>query len=505
MFKKILIANRGEIALRIARTVQEMGIAAVAVYSDADRRSPHVLACDEASPLPGNTSAETYLRGDAIIAIAQQHGADAIHPGFGFLAENAEFAEACAGAGITFIGPSPEAIAAMGDKIIAKEMMKKAGVPCVPGWTDGGDVTIEQAQQHAGAIGYPLLVKAAAGGGGKGMRIVNEPDELEAAFDAARREAAAAFGDGRVFLEKYVPRARHIEFQIFGDAHGKVVHLFERECSIQRRHQKIIEESPSPGFSEHLRQRMGKAAVQAARTLSYTNAGTVEFMVDDEENFYFLEVNTRLQVEHPVTEMTLHRDLVKAQILVAAGEPLPFGQKELKQEGHAIECRIYAEDPAREFMPSTGVIGVYEPPAGPNVRVDSGVVAGSEVSVYYDPMLAKLIVWGRTRNEAIARMDRALSRYVILGVTTNIAFLREVINHAAFRAGELHTGFLAEHGIGTAVDDETPDEAYIAAALAVRDGGVLVGAGISGGGAEGSSSGGGPRSPWQTGGQWRVV
>ncbi|MBI5762394.1 MAG: acetyl-CoA carboxylase biotin carboxylase subunit [Planctomycetes bacterium] len=497
MFKRVLIANRGEIAVRIAQTLQQMGIKTVAVYSDADRRALHVQVADEAYPLPGNTSAETYLRYDKIIALAEEHGVDAIHPGYGFLSENEDFATACADARITFIGPSPDVIRDMGDKIIAKEKFVAAGVPVVPGWS--GDVTIgiDALKKEAAKIGYPVLIKAAAGGGGKGMRVVPKESDLASSIEAAQREANAAFGDGCVFMEKYITRPRHVEFQIFGDSHGNVVHLFERECSIQRRHQKIIEESPSPALSPELRTKMGEAAVRAAKAIGYTNAGTVEFMVDADGHFYFLEVNTRLQVEHPVTEMITHHDLVRAQLIVAAGGKLPFTQDDLRQQGHALECRIYAEDASRGFLPSIGTLEHYVPPAGPNIRVDSGVSEGSQVTVFYDPMLSKLIVWGRNRDEAIARMDWALARYVVMGVTSNIEFLRTVLNHAEFRAGRLHTQFLDEHKI-TAPIAAIPDEALIAAALAGRNGVA------SSRSAATHDRGEASVGPWQSANAWRA-
>ncbi|MCO6438033.1 MAG: acetyl-CoA carboxylase biotin carboxylase subunit [Phycisphaerae bacterium] len=468
MFKKVLIANRGEIAARIASTLQQMGVTAMAVCSEPDRAAVHVRAADEAYPLEGKTSAESYLRGERIIDIARRHGADAIHPGYGFLSENAEFAQAVANAGLVFIGPSPKVIGSMGDKLVAKETFTKAGVPVVPGWSGDLATARQELPQRASQIGYPVLIKAAAGGGGKGMRVVEREDDLSSAIEAAQREAVAAFGDGRVFLEKYIVRPRHVEIQIFGDTHGNVVHLFERECSIQRRHQKIIEESPSPGLTPELRQRMGEAAVAAAKAIGYTNAGTVEFVVDAAGNFYFLEVNTRLQVEHPVTEMVVQHDLVRAQVLVAAGEPLPFEQESLRQTGHAIECRICAEDASRGFLPSIGKIEQYVPPSGPFVRVDSGVMQGSEITVHYDPMLAKLIVWGRTRDEALDRMAWSLDRFVILGPTTNVEYLRALVGHPEIRAGRMHTQFLQEQSIPLPDAADTPDEALIVAALAAR-------------------------------------
>ena len=471
MFRKVLIANRGEIAVRIAQTLQEMGIAAVAVYSEADRRSRHVARADEAFQLDGVTAAETYLDVHQLLEAAAHHGVDAIHPGYGFLSENADFARACAEAGYAFIGPRPEVIAAMGDKIVAKRTLADAGIPMIPGWSGAADASLAEIRKAADEIGYPILLKAAAGGGGKGMRIVREGGEMESAVGAAQREASSAFGDARVFLEKYIERPRHVEFQIFGDAHGNVQHLFERECSIQRRYQKIVEETPSPALSPELRERMGAAAVRAAALLKYTNAGTIEFLVDEGGEFYFLEVNTRLQVEHPITELVVDEDLVRAQVLVAAGEPLPFSGETVRQHGHAIEVRVYAEDPVRGFLPSTGTIVRYHEPHGRCIRVDSGVGAGTHIGVHYDPMLAKLIVWGHDREEARRRLLWALDRYVVIGVTTNIGFLRQVVAHPAFVAGETHTHFLDEHAIaGAPIDDHEADAALIAAAFAMKQG-----------------------------------
>ncbi len=509
MFKSVLIANRGEIAVRVTQTVQEMGMRAVAVFSDPDRQAVHVRTADEAYPLHGVTAAETYLDIQKIIGIAKSHAVDAIHPGYGFLSENADFAQACADAGIVFIGPTPEAIRAMGDKIVAKRGMIAAGVPVVPGWSgpsaekhdsgesDSGEADSKVWAAEAERIGYPVLVKAAAGGGGKGMRVVASAEEFAGAFAAAQREAGSAFGDARVFLEKYVTRPRHVEFQVFGDTHGNVVHLFERECSIQRRHQKIVEESPSPALTPALREKMGAAAVEAVRSIGYVNAGTVEFMVDASGAFYFLEVNTRLQVEHPVTEMVTGLDLVRVQIMVAAGEALPFTQDSIRQVGHAVECRIYAEDAAKGFLPSTGVLKHYREPSGVGVRVDSGVTAGSEITVHYDPMISKLIVWAGDREAALARMSRALRRYPILGVTTNVEFLANLMGHEAFRRGSLHTHFLEEHSI-SATSDAPPDEAVLAAVMTL-------------GAVRRSSAGQGVRvdaeraGPWQTAGAWRMT
>lgn len=496
MFKKILIANRGEIAVRIARTAQQMGVAAMAVYAEPDRLAPHVMVADEAYLLPGESPAETYLRGNKIIDIAKRHGAEAIHPGYGFLSENAPFAQACRDAGLTFIGPTPEVIRAMGDKLTAKKAFEEAGVPVVPGWSGVGDESVDLIRTEADRIGYPVLVKAAAGGGGKGMRVVHAPEDLAAAVDGARHEAGAAFADARVFLEKFITKPRHVEIQIFGDTHGNVVHLFERECSVQRRHQKIVEESPAPGLSDELRQEIAAGAVRAAKAIGYTGAGTVEFMVDDAGAFYFLEVNTRLQVEHPVTEMITGYDLVAAQLRVACGEALPFTQEELQPRGHAIECRIYAEDASRGFLPSVGTLSVYEPPVGPHIRVDSGVMQGSSVTVYYDPMLAKLIVWGATREESLARMRWALRRFPILGVTTNVDFLQALMAHECFVNGEVHTQFLDQTKVFVPATDDPPDEVLIAGAWALsraarrRD-------------AAGDPTSAADAGPWSAGHGWR--
>ena len=495
MFKKVLIANRGEIAVRVSQTLQEMGITALAVFSDADRKALHVMRADEAHRLPGAAPGETYLDQKQILAAAKEHGADAIHPGYGFLSENAGFARACAEAGITFIGPQPEVIEAMGDKIVAKKTLDGSGVPTIPSWE--GDATDPVALAAAAEeIGYPVLIKAAAGGGGKGMRIVREPDELQSAMEAACREAMNAFGDDRVFVEKYIDRPRHVEFQIFGDRHGNVVHLFERECSIQRRYQKIVEETPSPALDDALRKEMGDAAVAAAKKLNYEGAGTVEFILAPDGKFFFLEVNTRLQVEHPVTEMVAGLDLVRAQILVAAGEPLPFSQESLQQRGHAMECRIYAEDPARGFLPSTGRLAQFSRPQGAHVRVDASVRRGSEVSVHYDPMLAKLVVWGTDREEARQRMVWALRRFAVLGVTTNIEFLAQVCDHPAYVAGELHTHFLEEHGLALEPPDSLEDPVAIAAGLVARAPRETA----AEGGRESK-----PLGPWQAAQRWRNV
>jgi 3-methylcrotonyl-CoA carboxylase alpha subunit len=466
MFKKVLIANRGEIAVRIAKTLQEMGIKVVAIYSNPDSESRHLLFCDEAYPLHGTTPAETYLHIEKILDIAQKANVDAIHPGYGFLSENPLFAKACQEVGIVFIGPSAEAIEALGDKLEAKKMAQKAGVPIVPEIEWNESLSPKRIQEK---IGFPVLIKAVAGGGGKGVRLVEKEDALLPAIKAAKHEAQSAFGDDRIFLEKFLVKPRHIEFQIFGDLHGNYVHLFERECSIQRRYQKIVEESPSPALSPKLRAQMGEAAIKCAQSAGYANAGTVEFLVDQSGNFYFLEMNTRLQVEHPVTEMVVHHDLVRAQILVAQGEKLPFHQEKLKQNGHAFECRIYAEDPMRNFLPSIGTLEVFEPPEGPNIRLDTGVAKGSKITVDYDPLLAKLITWGEERSQSLHKMLWALKHFVVLGVTTNISFLQKLFLHPAFQKGELHTQFLSQH---TFYQKEAflpePEEAWIAAALVFR-------------------------------------
>jgi 3-methylcrotonyl-CoA carboxylase alpha subunit len=449
MITKLLIANRGEIAVRIIRACREMGIRTVAVYSEADAKAMHVRLADEAVLIGPAPARESYLKIDAILDAARNTGAEAIHPGYGFLSERAEFAEAVTNAGLIFVGPPAEAIGKMGSKTGARTLMQAAGVPVVPGY-QGADGMRAAAEQ----IGYPILVKAAAGGGGKGMRVVRAANELEEAIAAAQREAAHAFGDGSVFLEKYVEAPRHIEFQVLADAHGNTLHLFERECSIQRRHQKIIEETPSPFLTPGLRQRMGTAAVAAAQTVNYVNAGTVEFIVAPDGAFYFLEMNTRLQVEHPITEMVTGLDLVKAQLRIASGEPLWFGQNDVSQRGHAIECRVYAEDPANQFLPSVGTIERAVEPVRPGVRVDAGVTTGDEVTIHYDPMIAKVIAYGEGRADAIDKMQAALGDYKLQGVTTNIPFLRAVLAHEAFKRGETTTAFIEQHMANWAPEPE---------------------------------------------------
>ena len=464
MFKKILIANRGEIAVRVIRTCKEMAIPTVAVYSDVDRLALHVRMADEAYPIGPAPASDSYLRADTIIAVATKAGADAVHPGYGFLAENADFAQACFEAGLGFIGPSPEAMRLLGDKLAAKQTVANVGVPLVPGTTEPVDDEA-QLRREAERIGFPLLIKAAAGGGGKGIHEVHSPDELSAALHLSQGEAQAAFGDQRVFLERLIQRPRHVEVQILADEHGHCIHLGERECSIQRRHQKLIEESPSVAVSPELRERMGAAAVAAATAAGYSNAGTVEFLLDGSGEFYFLEVNTRLQVEHPVTEWLTGLDLVREQIRIAAGEPLSLSQADVAWRGAAIECRVTAEDPDLQFLPFTGkALDVVEP-SGPGVRFDHMLYPGVEVSRYYDSLLGKLIVWAHDRPAAIERMARALGELRIPGLKTTIPFHAWAMASEAFRRGELHTGFIDQHWRPAEAAPEGAEVAAIAAAL----------------------------------------
>jgi acetyl-CoA carboxylase biotin carboxylase subunit len=467
MFGKILIANRGEIAVRVMRTCRELGIGTVAVYSEVDRKSLHVRYADQAFCIGPAPSSESYLRIDRVIDAARRSGAEAIHPGYGFLAENPEFARACADAGLVFIGPPVAAMVLMGSKTSARHAVLQAGLPVVPG-TDRRLESLEETQRVAEGIGYPVMLKASAGGGGKGLRLVGSAAELESAYHTARSEAQNAFGDPAVYLEKYLDRPRHIEIQILGDQHGRLIHLGERECSLQRRHQKLLEECPSAFVEEELRRRMGEAAVRIGKLAGYWNAGTVEFLVDPSGNFYFLEVNARLQVEHPVTELVMGMDLVKEQIRIAAGEKLEWQQEDVRMRGAAIECRIYAEDPTNNFFPSPGYISRLQVPAGPGVRRDSGVYEGWTVPLEYDPLLSKVAVWGTTRAEAIARMRRVLGEYEIFGIKTNIPFFRRLLEHSDFAAGRLDTGFI-DRVLAAGLMEEappSPEEERVAALAA---------------------------------------
>jgi len=468
MFKKVLIANRGEIAVRIIRACRELGLQTVAVYSDADRQALHVRYADEAYRLGPAPSRDSYLRADKIIEIACKSGAGAIHPGYGFLAERADFAEACREAGVVFVGPNPSSIAAMGDKAVARATVSRAGVQVVPGTEGEGSLRDEELLAMAPSIGFPLLIKATAGGGGKGMREVKIIEEMPTLLNAARREAEASFGDGNVYLEKLVEGARHIEIQILADGQDNVIHLGERECSIQRRHQKLLEESPSPfvGDDEEFRQKIGAVAVRAAQAVNYVNAGTIEFLVDKDKNFYFLEMNTRLQVEHPVTEMVTGVDIVKEQMRIARGRSLHHRQEDIHHNGWAIECRINAEDPYNNFIPSTGRITHTLLPTGPGVRVDTGVYIGFEVSPYYDSLISKLIVWGETRGEAILRMRRALEEYKILGVHSNIPFHQRLMDSHRFMGGQYDTRFVEERFSIEEADEWVESRPDIAALLA---------------------------------------
>ncbi len=467
MFTKILIGNRGEIACRVIKTCRRMGVRAVAVYSEADAGARHVRLADEAVLIGPAPARESYLRIEAILAAAQQTGAQAIHPGYGFLSESEDLAAACAQAGVTFIGPPPQALRAMGSKSAAKELMEQAGVPLVPGY-HGELQDAHFLMAKAEHLGYPVLIKASAGGGGKGMRVVERPEYFEAALASCQREARSAFGDDRMLVEKYLLRPRHIEIQVFADTHGNVIHLFERDCSVQRRHQKVLEEAPAPGMTTQRRAAMGKTAVDAARAVGYVGAGTVEFAVDQEGTFYFMEMNTRLQVEHPVTEMITGLDLVEWQLRVAAGEPLPLAQEQVAIRGHALEARIYAEDPARGFLPSTGKLTHLAPPLETlNVRVDSGVEEGDEITQHYDPMIAKLIVWDETRGRACERMLQALAQYRVVGVANNVEFLARLVACPAFAAADLDTGLIErERAFLFPENTDTPREVFLLAGLA---------------------------------------
>ncbi|PSJ74901.1 acetyl-CoA carboxylase biotin carboxylase subunit [Sphingobacteriales bacterium UPWRP_1] len=464
--KKILVANRGEIALRIMRSLKEMGIQTVAVYSEADRNAPHVRYADEAVCIGPPPSNQSYLKGNNIIEVAKKLGVEGIHPGYGFLSENAAFAQAVTDAGLIFIGPTPAAIETMGSKLAAKAAAARYNIPMVPG-ADTAITDVAEAHRIAEKTGFPILIKASAGGGGKGMRVVENQEELEEQMQRAISEATAAFGDGSVFIEKFVTSPRHIEIQVLGDMHGNIVHFFERECSIQRRHQKVIEEAPSAILTPELRAKMGKSAVDVARSCSYVGAGTVEFLVDDQMNYYFLEMNTRLQVEHPVTEMITGIDLVKEQVRIARGEPLRFTQNDLKIHGHAIELRVYAEDSANNFLPDIGTLHTYKPPQGPGIRVDDGFEQGMTIPIYYDPMIAKLTVHAANRAEAIEKMKRAIAEYKIIGIENTLSFGMFVMNHPAFTSGQFDTNFVKLHFSPQLLHPQgNPDEAQIAALIA---------------------------------------
>lgn len=465
--KKILVANRGEIALRVMKSAREMGIKTVAVFSDADRNAPHVRYADEAVNIGASPSKESYLRGDKIIEVAKKLGVDAIHPGYGFLSENAAFAKLVEQNKITFIGPTPEAIEIMGSKLAAKETVKKFNIPMVPG-SEGAITDVQEAKKLAEKIGYPVLIKASAGGGGKGMRVVNSTNELEEQMQRAQSEALSAFGDGSVFIEKYVASPKHIEVQILGDNYGNIVYLFERECSIQRRHQKVVEEAPSSCLTTEKRKAIGEAAVQVGQSCAYIGAGTVEFLVDEQLNFYFLEMNTRLQVEHPVTEMVTGIDLVKEQIKIARGEKLSFTQNDLQLRGHAIELRVYAEDPLNNFLPDIGKLVQYIKPEGPGVRVDDGYEEGMDIPIYYDPMLSKLVAYGKDRTEAIERLIRAIDSYKITGVKNTLGFGKFVLRHPDFVSGKFDTNFVGKNFKPEYLKSENADEMEIAALVAER-------------------------------------
>jgi 3-methylcrotonyl-CoA carboxylase alpha subunit len=498
MIGKLLIANRGEIACRIIATARRLGIGTVAVHSEADARAWHVELADEAVAIGPAPARESYLDASKLIAAARATGADAVHPGYGFLSENADFAEDCAAAGLVFVGPPPAAIRAMGSKSEAKALMEKAGVPVVPGYygADQADAALGDA---AARIGYPVLLKASAGGGGKGMRRVDRPADFAAALASARREAKAAFGDDRMLIETYLQAPRHVELQVFADGHGEVLHLFERDCSIQRRHQKVAEEAPAPGLPEDLRRRMAEAAVAAARAVGYIGAGTIEFMLDRDGRFYFMEMNTRLQVEHPVTEMITRLDLVEWQLRVAAGERLPLKQAEVARRGHAFEVRLYAEDPARDFLPATGRLAHLRlPKPGPYVRIDSGIRRGDEISIHYDPMLAKLIVWDEDREKARRRLIEALAEVEIVGLASNVGSLQALARHPAFASAEIDTGFIERHR-GTLLAPPGPaGERVLAAATLFLLNGEAERARAA------AASSGDPHSPWQTSDGWRV-
>lgn len=500
MFDKILVANRGEIARRIFRACRELGLRSVAIYSEVDRSAPWARIADESYLLEGVTARDTYLNQETIFEIAKATGADAIHPGYGFLSENADFAEACIKRGIHFIGPSPGAMRALGSKTGARMVAKQARVPVIPG-VDGAEHSDEELQSSAGELGFPVLIKASGGGGGKGMRVVWDPDTFQSALRTARNESKSSFGSDHVLVEKYFNEIRHVEVQVLGDRHGNIVHLFERECSIQRRHQKIIEESPSPVVTGELRAQLTNAALALAKAVGYTSAGTLEFILTPDGRYYFLEMNTRLQVEHPVTELVTGIDLAVWQIRLAGGERLAFDQEDLEQHGHSIECRIYAEDPANNFLPSIGEVEFYRPASGPGVRVDDGIEAGTQVSPYYDPMLAKVITWGDDRREAIRKMVRALQDTVILGVTTNIPYLVDILKHPEFAAGRINTSFLAEYMEPWTPSPDTSNSTWLAIAAyeAIKENRR------AGGPRDVDVSSSGWQDPWGETGNWRNV
>jgi acetyl-CoA carboxylase biotin carboxylase subunit len=500
MFKKILIANRGEIAVRVMRACREMGITSVAVYSDVDRASLHVRKADEAYPIGPAAASESYLNIEKILEVAKRSGAEAIHPGYGFLSENPKFARACTEAGVKFIGPSAPSMEMMGSKTRARQHMERAGVPFIPG-TSRGLQSCDEAEDVAARIGYPVMLKAAAGGGGKGMRLVNAREELKSALEAAHSEAERSFGDSEVYIEKYIVKPRHIEMQVLADEHGNTVWLGERECSIQRRHQKVMEEAPSPLVDPEMRRKMGEIAVRVAKAANYTNAGTVEFLSDQDKNFYFLEMNTRLQVEHPVTELITGLDLVQLQIRIAAGERLPFTQDSVQIRGHAIECRIYAEDPDNNYFPSPGKITLLLTPAGPGIRRDSGMYEGWTVPIDYDPLLAKLIGYGTDRQQAIGRLVRALNEYFVGGIKTNISLFRRILSDPEFQAGKLDTGYLdallAKEQTNGSVDSDKQVAAIAAGVFALLDpGSVSVNGASRNGGASGKQGQG--LSDWKS-------
>ena len=465
---KILVANRGEIAIRVMKTAKKMGIKTVAVFSEADRNALHVKFADEAVCIGPAPSAQSYLKGDTILEVAKSLGVDAIHPGYGFLSENASFSAFCEENGIIFIGPKPKAIEMMGSKLAAKEAVMHYDIPMVPG-VDHAIVDVEEAKKTAKEVGFPILIKASAGGGGKGMRVVEREEDFEAQMERAISEATSAFGDGSVFIEKYVSKPRHIEIQVMADSHGNVVYVFERECSVQRRHQKVVEEAPSAILTPEKRKEMGEAAVKVAKACDYLGAGTVEFLMDEHLNFYFLEMNTRLQVEHPVTELISGLDLVELQIRVARGEALPMKQDDLQIQGHAMELRVYAEDPMNDFLPNVGNLEVYRLPEGEGIRVDNGIAEGMDVPIYYDPMLSKLVTYGKTREESIEKMIEAIDNYIVKGVATTLPFGKFVMQHEAFRSGEFDTGFVKKYYDAEKLKAQLDTEAEIAAYLALQN------------------------------------